>query len=142
MISQKNKNNQLKNKQMKHIFSILAIAVLLCTASCVQQTHLKTVTVKLDMNGVAITENVGVKGNFTDPSWKQVIPLTDNDNDGIFEATLSQKTAVNGIQFKFVNQGNYELKEQPNRTLKFEYKPETITYEATFDVPKATVTVQ
>jgi len=127
---------------MKHIISILAIAILICTTSCVQETHLKTVTVKLDMNGVSTVENVGVKGNFTNPSWQQVIPLTDDDNDGIYEATLSQKTAVNAIQFKFINQGAYELKEQPNRKLEFEYKPETILYEAVFDNPKATITVQ
>ncbi|MEM6687186.1 MAG: hypothetical protein AAF617_15500 [Bacteroidota bacterium] len=127
---------------MKHIFSILAIAVLFCTTSCVQETHLKTVTVKLDMNGVSTVENVGVKGNFTNPSWQQLIPLTDEDNDGIYEITLSQKTAANGILFKFVNQGAYELKEQPNRKLTFEYKPETILYEAVFDNPEAKITVQ
>ncbi|WP_298516405.1 hypothetical protein [uncultured Kordia sp.] len=127
---------------MKPLFSILVLLFLVSITSCVQETYLKTVTVKLDMNGVSTTENVGVKGNFTNPSWKQVIPLTDDDHDGIFEATLSQKTAVNAIQFKFVNQGQYELKDQPNRTLEFKYKPETITYEAIFDVPKATITVQ
>ncbi|MEM6719608.1 MAG: hypothetical protein AAF611_09850 [Bacteroidota bacterium] len=127
---------------MKQILNILAIALLFCTTSCVQETHLKTVTVKLDMNGVSNIENVGVRGNFTNPSWKQMIPLTDENNDGIYEATLSQKTAVNAIRFKFVNQGAYELKDQPNRKLEFEYKPETIVYEAVFDNPEATVTVQ
>jgi len=127
---------------MRQIISLLGITLLLFMNSCVQETHLKTVTVKLDMNGVSTIENVGVKGNFTNPSWKQLIPLTDENNDGIYEATLSQKTTVNQIQFKFVNQGEYELKNQPNRTLAFEYKPETITYKAIFNVPEANVTVQ
>jgi len=120
---------------MKYIFNILTITLLLVTSSCVQETHVKTVTIKLDMNGVYIIENVCIKGNFTNPSWKQIIPLTDENKDGIYETTFHQKTAVNSIQFKFVNQGEYELKGQPNRTLAFAYKPETITYEAVFNTP-------
>lgn len=127
---------------MKHILSILAITVLFCTTSCVQETHVKTITFKIDMNGVENLENVGLKGNFTNPSWKQLIPMTDDNNDGIYEATLSQKTAVNAIRFKFVNQGAYELKDQPNRKLEFEYKPQTITYEATFDVADGNIIIQ
>jgi len=57
-----------------------------------------------------------------------------HDNDGIYEGTFSKKTAANGIQFKFVNQATeYELEGKDNRTLNFEYKPETIVYEAIFN---------
>lgn len=123
-------------------FSILATIILAISfQSCVQETHVKTVTFKVDMNGVSTIENVGIKGNFTDPSWKQLIPLTDENNDGIYEGTFSKKTAASSVRFKFVNQNQYELKDQPNRTLKFEYKPETLTYEATFDVADGTTTI-
>ncbi|WP_046758747.1 hypothetical protein [Kordia jejudonensis] len=118
---------------MKKIIILAGIFFTVLCTSCVQETHLKTVTFKVDMNGVSAIENVGLKGNFTNPSWKQIIPLTDENNDGIYEATLSQKTAVSAIQFKFVNQGQYELKDAPNRTLQFEYKPQKVTYEATFN---------
>lgn len=134
--------HQLKNKQMKQIISILAIAILFCTTSCVQETHLKTMTFKVDMNGIKNAENVGIRGNFTNPSWKQMIPMTDDNNDGIYEVTLSEKTAVNAIRFKFVNQNDqYEMKDQPNRKLAFEYKPQTITYEATFNIADGNVIV-
>ena len=127
---------------MKQILSTLALILLFCTTSCVQETHLKSITFKVDMNQVENVGNVGIRGNFTNPSWEQLIPLTDDNNDGIYEATLSQKTAVNAIRFKFVNQGVYELKDQPNRKLEFEYKPETILYEAIFDKSEATITIQ
>ncbi|AXG71106.1 hypothetical protein KORDIASMS9_03361 [Kordia sp. SMS9] len=128
---------------MKHLFSILTLLLLISITSCVQETHLKTITFKVRMNGVENPKNVGIKGNFTNPSWKQLIPMTDDNNDGIYEVTLSEKTAANGIQFKFVNQNDqYEMKNQPNRTLKFKYQPQTLTYIATFNIAESTVTAQ
>ena len=119
---------------MKKYISTFAIILAMFLASCVQEEHQKTVTVYLDMNGIENVGNVGIRGNFTDQSWRQTVPLTDEDGDGIYTTTLSQKTAVYGIEFKFVNQGSdYELKDQPNRELIFEYKPETIEYIAKFN---------
>ncbi len=111
---------------------ILIIAII--TTSCVQKQHLKTVQVKIDMRGVEVVKSIGVKGNFTNPRWKVEVPLTDEDKDGIYETSLSQKTAVSGIEFKFVKNGEiYELKGKPNRVLQFEYKPENIIYSTKFN---------
>ena len=104
--------------------------------SCVQETHLKTVTFQVDMNGEELVQNVGIRGSFTPNSWNETLRLSDEDGDGIFEATFSQKTAINQIQFKFVNLGEYELKGQENRVLEFVYEPETITYSAIFNNEK------
>ena len=117
---------------MKKIIYILLFVI---TQSCVQQTHEKVITFQVDMSAIETIKNVGVRGNFTNPSWEQTIPLTDDNNDGIYEATFQKKTAVFAIEFKFVHQDTYELKDQPNRSIQFEYKPETITYSAVFDVP-------
>ncbi|CAL2090686.1 hypothetical protein [Tenacibaculum sp. 190524A05c] len=112
--------------------AILIIAII--TTSCVQEQHLKTVQVKIDMRGVEDVKSIGVKGNFTNPRWKVEVPLTDEDKDGIYETSLSQKTAVSGIEFKFVKNGEiYELKGKPNRVLRFEYKPENIIYATKFN---------
>lgn len=120
---------------MKTVKLFTAIVSLLFTiTSCVQQTHVKTVTFKLDMSDVENPSKVGVRGPFTDNPWQETVFLGDNNNDGIYEGTITQKTAVNGVQFKFVNNdGNYELRGQDNRFLKFEYKPETIIYETKFN---------
>lgn len=118
--------------------AILLFAII--TTSCVQEQHLKTVQVKLDMRGIANIKSVGIKGNFTDPRWKVEIPMTDEDKDSIYEATLSQVTAVAGVEFKFImNSEVYELKGKSNRVLKFEYKPEKITYAAKFDNSESTI---
>jgi len=80
---------------------------------------------------------VGIKGEFTNPPWKETIPLTDVNNDGIYELTISQTTAVSAVEFKFVHNGVYELSNQKNRALHFEYKPETLVYESVFNNPEA-----
>lgn len=119
---------------MKTLFKLIMLGLLL--SSCVQETHLKTVTFKVDMSAIENASQVGVRGQFTDNPWTETFALTDENNDGIYEGTFSEKTAVNQVQFKFVHQdGDYELKDTDNRVIKFEYKPETITYEATFNDP-------
>jgi hypothetical protein len=118
--------------------AILIIAII--TASCVQEQHLKTVQVKIDMRGVEDVKSICVKGNFTNPRWKVEVPLTDENKDGVYETSLSQKTAVSGIEFKFVKNGEiYELKGKPNRVLRFEYKPENIIYSAKFNDTESVV---
>ncbi len=102
--------------------------------SCVQETHLKKVTVKLDMRGVDNLSNVGIRGEFTDPAWRVTVPMTDEDGDGIYETTISEKTAANGVAFKFVNRDSiFELQGKDNRYLEFEYRPQTLILEAVFD---------
>lgn len=122
---------------MKIVKTIIVVCLaLISLVSCVQEEHLKTVTFKVDMNGITSISQVGVKGEFTSQPWKEIIPLTDTDNDGIYEVTLSQTTAANNAEFKFVHNEVYELKNQNNRVLYFEYKPETLTYTAVWDMPK------
>ncbi|MFD0861770.1 hypothetical protein ACFQ1M_06095 [Sungkyunkwania multivorans] len=114
--------------------NIITILLLISFTSCVQDIHQKTVTFRVDMNAVENVKNVGVRGNFTNPTWGRTIPLEDPDGDGIYEGTFSKKAAADNISFKFVNQNDqFELNGQDNRSIQFEYKPETITYEAVFD---------
>ncbi len=120
---------------MKYLKALL-ICIFITSQSCVQKTHIKNVTFKVDMSAVENPQNVGIRGNFTDNPWSDTAPLTDDNNDGIYEGTFSQKTAVNSVQFKFVNNGEFELDGQDNRSIQFEYKPETIVYEAVFNNPE------
>jgi len=117
------------------------IIILLLLSSCVQEKHLKTVTFKVDMRGEENIGKVGVRGQFTMPSWKKTVYLSDEDNDSIYNVTLSREAAQNGFYFKFVNQDSiYELKNLDNRFIKLEYKPENIIYEAVFNNPNGTQT--
>lgn len=126
---------------MKTLQLTLLILIVLFSVSCVQERHQKTITFKVDMRHIENVNNVGMRGNFTDQPWSETVLFNDTDNDGIFETTITRETAFNSIQFKFVNQlEDYELKGANNRILEFEYKPETIIYEAKFDAPESKIT--
>lgn len=127
-----------------NIFKQLTLLFLICTlTSCVQDAHLKTITVKVDMNGVENASKVGIRG--THPlSWDETTYLSDTDADGIYEDTFQIYATNNSVDFKFVNNDSeFELEGQNNRSLTFEFKPETIIYEATFDdLKKVNITRQ
>ena len=125
---------------MKNHKSILFLIAVLLITSCVQETHLKTINFKVDMRGLDTINNPGVRGQFTSPAWKELIPLTDENNDSIYEAKVEFQAAQYDIKFKFVNDGEYELKNQPNRSIKFEYESENFTYEGTYNNPEAKTT--
>ena len=128
---------------MKVIIKIIIVASILTLESCVQDTHLKTVTFKVDMNRVENPFKVGLRGEFTNNPWNETIFLTDDNKDGIYEGTFSQKTAQNKVEFKFVNQNDqFELKEGNNRMITFKYKPETVIYEAIFNNKNGKQTVK
>lgn len=117
---------------LKHLCFVLF--VLAFNSGCVQETHLKTITFKVNMNHVENAQEVGLRGNFTLPPWEIVLPMEDKNNDGIFETTVSKSTAQNEVEFKFVNfNDQYELDCSGNRIITFKYRPEVIVYEATFN---------
>ena len=119
---------------MKIDIKLIAMLAIILFASCVQKEHMKTVTFSVDMNGIEHVESLGIKGDFTDQPWRQTIPLSDEDGDGIYEITFNRETAAYGIEFKFVkNENQIELEGQPNRELVFEYKPETILYQTKYN---------
>jgi hypothetical protein len=116
---------------------IIGLLVGASTMGCVQQTHLKTITFKVDVRGMETISRVGVKGNFSKSPWNEVVDMTDTNGDGIHEVTITKKTGQNGLEFKFVDQkGDYELQNRPNRTLQFQYKPEQLVYEGIFNNPE------
>lgn len=124
---------------MKNYKSLLFLITFLFITSCVQETHLKIINFKVDMRGLDNITNPGVRGQFTSPAWKKFIPLTDKNNDSIYEAKVEFQAAQYDIKFKFVNNGEYELQNQPNRSVKFKYEPENFTYKAVFNNPSTEV---
>ncbi len=118
---------------MKLLKPLSTVLVALLITSCVQKAKPKTITVKVDMNGIENPSKVGIRGN-SPLSWDQTTYLNDADGDGIYEDTFSIYTANNDVEFKFINNDTeFELKDQNNRSLSFEYKPEIITYEGIFN---------
>jgi len=123
-------------KTTKHLITLLILIVL---SSCVQDTPKKEITVKLDMTNVENASQVGIRGTFP-LSWDETTYLQDTDGDGIYEGEFTIYTASNAINFKFVNNDDtFELKDKDNRTLAFEFQPETITIEAVFNDPNTKI---
>lgn len=119
---------------MKNYMKFLALIFVITFSNCVQKEHLKTVTFFVDTNSMENIESIGIRGDFLPNKWKETVPLTDENNDGIYEISFKEKTAVYGISFKFIKNGKeYELKDEKNRQLVFEYKPETIIYKTKFN---------
>ncbi|MEX0291272.1 MAG: hypothetical protein AB3N14_19370 [Flavobacteriaceae bacterium] len=112
---------------------MLLITVLL-PFSCVQETHMKVVTFKVDTTKIENPSGIGLRGAFTEPPWGVTLPMTDDNEDGIYEITVRKKSAQNGVDFKFVIENDIlELEGKNNRRIHFKYKPENITYSANFD---------
>ena len=121
---------------MRTIYITIVIGLLgMLFTSCVQEEHQKEITITLDMSGIEIKGEVGIRGQFLESNWQKTIPMKDANGDGIYEITLSDKTAKNSVEFKFVNGSDYELKGAENRVINFEYLPETIAYHAIFNNP-------
>ncbi len=107
---------------------------LLGFSSCVQEEHTKEVTFKVDMRNHDSFTKVGIRGQFTSPPWEVTVPMTDMDKDGFFEVTVEQETAQSSAEFKFViDNDQFELQCQPNRSIQFSYQPEVILYTGIFD---------
>jgi hypothetical protein len=126
---------------MKLFKQLILIFLIYSLTGCVQDAHPKIITVKVDMTGVETASKVGIRGE--DPlSWDETTYLNDADGDGIYEDTFEVYTANQNVEFKFVTSDNqFELQDQNNRSLTFEYKPETIIYKAVFDnLDKTTIT--
>lgn len=125
---------------MKLLKQLSIFIITLSLTNCVQETHLKTINFKIDLSAVEVINNPSVKGEFTNPSWEKAIPLTDSDNDGIYEGKVEVQSAQFGMQFKCFNNDEFELQGSDNRFITFEYKPETIIYEATYNNREETIT--
>ena len=114
----------------------LAFGLVIMTAlsSCVQETHIKTVSFQVDMKSVEPFQTVGIRGDIKPLSWENTTELTDDDNDSIYSGTFEFDTASNQLNFKFVIDGqSFELEGKNNRYLPFEYKIENLTYSSMYD---------
>ncbi len=119
---------------MKNFIRTIILVAITILSSCVQEEHEKKVTLFVDMNAEENFESVGVRGDFLPNQWRETVLMSDENKDGIYEITFTENTAVHGISFKFVKNNNeFELQDQENRKLIFEYKPETIQYFTIFN---------
>lgn len=113
---------------------ILFVGLLYITTSCVQKTKKQTVAINLDIKGVRGIKNVGIRGVDKPLSW-------DNDyemkigKDSIYTAIIYLETGYKFTEIKFTINGDFELKDKPNRKIIFANNGKT-NYKATFNISK------
>ena len=122
---------------MKHLNKFLLVILSTIVFNCVQDTKLKTITLKVDTRYLTNPTTIGVRGNTAPLNWERSMTMSDTDNDGIYETTFNLNSASYNMQFKFVlNDSVFELEGYNNRSIVFEYKPETIIYQGVFNNPE------
>lgn len=121
----------------KNNYCIICSLILgLLIASCVQKTKKQQVEFFVDARGVDNMNSISVRGSIPPLSWNQNYELKDADNDSIYTGSVVFDIPYDLVEIKFVkNEEQFELKNQPNRSLRFDDDQNT-KYNAKFDVIK------
>ncbi len=109
------------------------IALVLLSIGCVQKSYEREVTLLLNVSKVKDIKTVGVRGAGSPLSWDEDLAMQPIAPDSLYSVTFKCVTGYKFGEIKFVVNGDFELKEKPNRKVYFNEKGTTI-YEATYDV--------
>lgn len=120
---------------MKKYSIILTSLVLLAMAGCVQKSYKKTVVVTLSVTNLKDIKSVGIRGQGKPLSWDHDFEMKPLVKDSFYTATITAVTGYKFAEIKFTVNGEFELKEQPNRRVFFSDK-DTTFYDAKFDANK------
>jgi hypothetical protein len=116
---------------MKKLLLLIIGIIYLFTTSCVQKTTKQTVIFHLDVKGIKGIKNVGIRGNDKPLSWDYDYEMK-MGKDSIYTATISGETGYAFTEIKFTINGDYELKDKPNRRIVFS-KSGVANYYAVFN---------
>jgi hypothetical protein len=111
----------------------LAIIIALSVTSCVQKAYLKTVIITLTVSDKKEIEKVGIRGKGKPLSWNEDYLMKEVIKDSIYTATVTTMTPYKFGEIKFTINGEFELKDKPNRKIIFSEKSDTTYYAAVFD---------
>lgn len=112
---------------------ILICLMVLSASSCVQKAYKKTVFITLILQNRKDIKTVGIRGNGKPLSWEADFEMKPLIKDSIYTATVITITGYKFAELKFTVNGEFELKEQPNRRLNFSDK-DTTYYNAVFNL--------
>ena len=117
-------------------YSIILLSLLIVSASsCVQKAYKKTVVVTLTVQNIKDIKTVGIRGNGKPLSWDSDFEMKTIVKDSLYTATATTVTGYKFAEIKFTVNGDFELKEQPNRRVVFSDK-DTTYYNAVFNTNK------
>ncbi len=117
---------------MKNYSILLTGLLLISFTSCVQKSYTKTVVVSLKVSNIKDIKNAGIRGQGKPLSWNKDFEMKPVVKDSLYTATITAVTGYKFVEIKFTVNGDFELKEQPNRRVVFSDK-DTTFYNAVFD---------
>ena len=117
---------------MKKYLSFSISLLLLSLAGCVQKSYKKTVVFTLLVPHIKDIKSVGIRGQGKPLSWDYDIKMTPIVKDSLYTGTITTVTGYKFAEIKFTINGDFELKEQPNRKVLFTNK-DTTYYKAVFN---------
>ncbi len=118
---------------MKKYQTLLVISLVCLFSSCVQKAYKKTIVIKLTVHHIKGIKTVGIRGNGDPLSWDKDFPLQTVVKDSLYTLTSTVITGYKFAEIKFAVNGEFELKDKPNRRLVFS-DTDTTNYNAVFDV--------
>jgi putative oxidoreductase len=109
---------------MKNL-SIIIVSILLLN-SCVQKSYEQIVEITVDVSGLGQIKSVGIRGEEKPLSWDNDYPMKEIVKDSLYSVSISGKTGYLQTEVKFVVNGEFELKDKPNRKIVFDPSRKTI----------------
>jgi hypothetical protein len=120
---------------MKKYQIILITLLAWSTSSCVQKSYKKTIIIKLTIPHIKDIKTVGIRGNCNPLSWDKDFALKPLVKDSLYTLTTTVLAGYRFAEIKFTVNGEFELKERPNRRLVFSDK-DTTYYNSVFNLEK------
>ncbi len=113
--------------------------VLFCVTltGCVQRAYDRTIVYELDASGIPNVQSVGVRGRDKPLSWNTDVAMTQRAAGGPYTVAVTYHTGYLVTEVKFTVNGEFELANQDNRTVRVERTTtggDTTVYRATFNV--------
>jgi hypothetical protein len=112
---------------------LIALALIIFMSSCVQKTYKRVIVVTLDVSKQKNIQWVGIRGNGKPLSWENDFPMTPIVKDSLYKAVITTETGYLFGEIKCTVNGNFELKDKPNRRINFDTKKDTTFVKLVFD---------
>ena len=117
---------------MKYLFFSFAILFFCMVNGCVQKPYKKIAIITLSVSNIKNIISVGIRGNGKPLSWDKDFEMKEVVKDSLYAASVTTVTGYKFAEIKFTVNGDFELKEQPNRRVVFSDK-DTTYYNAIFN---------
>ena len=111
---------------------VVAALSLISLFACVQKAYDRVVVYEADVSGLKDIRVVGVRGNDKPLSWEQDRALTMVVKDSLYRVTVRYHTGNLVTKAKFTVNGEFELRDKPNRRVVFA-AGDTTFYKARFN---------